>query len=383
MAVAVSGALFLTGAARAEAASSGRDDTAAAVRTALGTSTLGGDGTGIDIALLDTGVMTVPGVPADHVLYGPDFTLDALNPNFRGLDDFGHGTNMASLVLDAAPGARIVSVKVGSASSPATLAGILGGIDWTVKNAHTEGRNIRVINVSFGLTPDSDGGLVAAALRKAWAAGIVVVAAAGNQGNTASRLDAPANDNLLIAVGAESMAPETAAPFSSGASAFLARVPDLLAPGVGLVGARVPGSFLDVSYPEARVGDDGFRGSGTSQAAALTSGAIADLLQRRPDLGPDQVKYLLTGTAKPLAGVPNFVQGKGAVNPARAGSTPTPTRAWAVLSNGSLLQALRLPTLAQLLTPLSGVIWNGDPWNGNRWSGNRWSGNRWSGDHWE
>ncbi|MEZ5259509.1 MAG: S8 family serine peptidase [Ilumatobacteraceae bacterium] len=180
-----------------------------------------------------------------------------------------------------------------------------------MRNAHANGLNVRVINVSFGLPSGSDGGLVAAALRRAWAAGIVVVTSAGNQGNSARSLDAPANDAKFLAVGALATEPMKVAPFSSGATGLGARRPDLIAPGVDIVGARVPGSLLDLTFPDARLGDHGFRGSGTSQATAVTSASVACLLQQRPGLNPDQVKLLLVGSAHALPWVSTNLQGRG------------------------------------------------------------------------
>lgn len=359
-------------------------DATAALRSSLGLTGVTQDGAGIDVAIIDTGVVPVPGVPADRISYGPDLTLDVANPQLRNLDTFGHGTNMASLILAVAPKARIVSVKVGSATAPASLASIIGGIDWARTNATTGGRNIKVISVSFGLTPDVDGGLVAGALRKAWAAGITVVASAGNGGNGSARLDAPANDRGLLAVGAIDLDPLGLAPFSSGSNSWYNRGPDIVAPGVDVVGARVPGSWLDQSFPDARVGTDGFRGSGTSQAAALTAGTVALVLQRRPWLSPDQVKAVLRSSADALPAVPVLQQGMGALDADGAVVEREPSRFTASWNNNlSFFWWLRLPTLGELLAPLSLAIWNGDPWNGNRWSGNRWSGNRWSGERWE
>lgn len=354
-----------------------------AVRTALGLDAVPASGAGVDVAIIDTGVVAVPGVPADRILYGPDLTTDARNPALRNLDSFGHGTAMASLVLAVAPQARIVSVKVGSATATTSIATILAGIEWVRKNARTEGRNIKVVSIAFGLPADSDRGVIAQSLRTLWSAGITVVVAAGNQGNGSARLDAPANDRRLLAVGAMDLDPLSVASFSSGSNGWYNRGPDLLAPGVDLVGARVPGSLLDQSFPAARVGTDGFRGSGTSQAAAVTAGAAALLVEQRPGLNPDQIKALLTTTADPLAATPRLVQGTGTLDVDGAADQREMSKLDAAWRNQTVLAWLTLPSLNLLLAPLSLVIWNGDPWNGNRWTGNRWTGNRWTGSTWQ
>ena len=105
--------------------------------------------------------------------------------------------------------------------------------------------------------------------------GVAVVAAAGNQADGTGSLDLPAADPFLIAVGAtdtqhtDDPADDTVADFSSRDAV---RPPDVVAPGTGVISLRVPGSTLDEEFPAARIGDDFFRGSGTSQAAAVVSG---------------------------------------------------------------------------------------------------------------
>src|SRR5205085_2299543 len=106
-------------------------------------------------------------------------------------------------------------------------------------------------------------------------------------------------------------------------SAGTTRLPDLVAPGTAVVSLRVPGSQLDQEFPNARVGERWFRGSGTSQATAVVSGLAALLLGQRPDLVPDQVKALLTAGAD-RAGDPVRVAGSGRADAARSAGHPTP-----------------------------------------------------------
>jgi serine protease AprX len=142
------------------------------------------------------------------------------------------------------------------------------------------------------------------ALETLWAQGITVVVAAGNSGPVAGSVTAPGNDPVVLTVGAldesgsSSRSDDSVAAFSSRGDPFgISSKPDLVAPGVSLVSLRDPSSYVDVNFPSARVGSSYFLGSGTSMSAAVTSGAVAVLLGKRPSLSPDAVKAVLTGSA--------------------------------------------------------------------------------------
>ena len=142
------------------------------------------------------------------------------------------------------------------------------------------------------------------AVENAWRAGIVVVVSGGNDGFGSGKLNNPAYDPHVIAVGAAdtrgtvATADDLVPDFSSRGDA--SRRVDVVAPGRSIASLREPGSYLDAVHPAARYGDRLFKGSGSSQAAAVVSGAVALLLDQRPGLTPDQVKALLRETAAPL-----------------------------------------------------------------------------------
>ena len=75
--------------------------------------------------------------------------------------------------------------------------------------------------------------------------------------------------------------------------------PDLVAPGVTIVSRTRPGQHHRHDHSDARVGTAYFKGTGTSQAAAVVSGVAALMFQARPSLTPNQAKALLMGTAMP------------------------------------------------------------------------------------
>src|SRR6185295_16081188 len=76
---------------------------------------------------------------------------------------------------------------------------------------------------------------------------------------------------------------------------------DVFAPGMHILSLRDPGSYVDTNFPESQVGTRFTRGTGTSQAAAVTSGLVADLFERFPNATPDQMKNLLVRNAIPFA----------------------------------------------------------------------------------
>jgi serine protease AprX len=195
------------------------------------------------------------------------------------------------------------------------------------------------------------------------------------------------------------------------------RNPDVVAPAVGIVSLRAPGSLIDERFPAARVGEGSFRGSGTSQAAAVVAGIVALLLDERPWLRPNAVKALLVSTAKPLE-EPREAQGAGLVDADAALRAPVPelTRQPFAPSGGagSLDEArgsarLAAPGGEQLageqdifgqrwdarqhtVAALLGTAWRSGFWNGTRWTGTgfadgawqlaEWSRPAWSGHAW-
>jgi serine protease AprX len=274
------------------------------------------------------------------------------------------------------------------------------------------------MNLSFGTDSQQDYGIdpLAYAAEIAWRKGIVVVAAAGNTGDSGSLVD-PAYDPNIIAVGAAdthgSLDPsdDTIPGWSSRGTPE--RRPDIVAPGTGIVSLKDPGSTLDIDHPAARIGDRFFRGSGTSQAAAVVSGAAALLLQANPDLGPRGVKAALMETAVPVPSVDDAA-GSGMIDVSAAtgfiGTSDRSPRArgWGsldaargsvrvtmggvVLSGeqdilGAPFDALAWSDGADDLLSWQGGTWNGSVWTGDEmnaptWAGLGWSGLAWSGLGW-
>ena len=387
-------------------------------------------GQGVDVAVIDSGVVPVEGFATPgKVVYGPDLTLEA-SGTAKNLDTYGHGTAMAGIIagrdtaattvsgnssdfVGMAPDARIVSIKIADAKGQTDVSQAIAAIDWVVQNRNKNGLNIRVLNMSFG----TDGvqsymmDPLAYAAEQAWHQGIVVVVAVGNEGFGTQKVNNPAYDPYVIAVGSDNAngtattADDTVSTFSNDGDG--SRNPDLVAPGEKVVSLRNPGSYLDTTYPAARIGERLFRGSGTSQAAAVVSGAAALLISQRPAITPDQVKALLTGTAEPIAAATRQQQGAGLVDLRTAKDTATPTDAKQTFALATGVGSLELSRGSVHVTvggkTVSGEVdvrgrafdaskwanglrastnWNGMSWSGMSWSGMSWSGMSWSGMSW-
>ena len=231
-----------------------------------------------------------------------------------------------------APGARIINLRVLGDDGSGLASNVIEAIDWAIEHRKTYG--IRVINLSLGapvLQPYRDDP-VCEAVERAVAAGIVVVAAAGNFGMTKEGklawggITSPGNHPSAITVGAvdthgtAKRSAHTVAPYSSrGPTRFdLVLKPDLVAPGSGVISAEAAASYLARTYPERHVAGAGadayLQLSGTSMAAGVVSGAVALLLEHRRNLSPRETKAVLQLTSSHVSGEGLVASGAGAVN---------------------------------------------------------------------
>jgi subtilisin family serine protease len=279
------------------------------------------------IAVLDTGVegthedMSGKLLPGCSVIGG--FTESSCGSNVD--DNNGHGTGVAGTAaartnngLGAAGicwNCPILPVKVLSDSGSGTLADTVEGILYARNYALNNPSKKVVINMSLGRDCQSSGVTQAEqdAINAAWSAGVLVVASAGNAGN--SNLQCPAAASNVIAVSATTNS-DTLASFSSYGS-FV----DLAAPGVGIVNAigtsNIAGSFY-ASW------------SGTSFSAPIVSGVAGLVWSAKGTLTNAQVDQILRDTAENIGSSLFF--GEGRVNAdfavdLAAGSSPSPSPA--------------------------------------------------------
>lgn len=245
-------------------------------------------GRGVKVAVVDTGVN------ASHpdlkgAVRGGTNLVDAGKPP---QDDNGHGTHVAGIiaardnqigVVGVAPDAEIYSVKAFDGQGSGAISNIISGIQWCLEHG------MQVVNMSFGGNKNR---ALGRALQAALDAGLVLVAAAGNNGRPDS-VDYPATHPGVIAVSALD-AGDTLARYSS-------RGPE--------VDLAAPGSRILSTY------GDGYRElSGTSMAAPHVSGTAALVLSRWPRLGRDEVERRLKETAAGLPSLGPDEQGAGLVN---------------------------------------------------------------------
>lgn len=280
---------------------------------------MGNFGEGVTIGFLDTGLEHLSGLSTD--LQGRDKawgTYDAINDTVSnyGLEESGHGTHVASIAVNSdydsygqiygvAPNAAHVGIKAFDAEGKATYADVIRGISWALDVK--EQINLRILNMSFSGPVRSNywEDPLNKAVMKAWQAGVVVVASAGNKGSEPMTIGVPGNVPYIITVGAMTddytafnYSDDKVASFSgAGPTAEGFVKPDIIAPGGHISGLMAFDSQIVLDHPEFHDGGRYFEMSGTSQAAAVVSGVVALLLADNPDLTPDQVKCKLLASA--------------------------------------------------------------------------------------
>ncbi|NLZ93784.1 MAG: S8 family peptidase [Firmicutes bacterium] len=284
-------------------------------------------GKDVTLAIIDTGVYNHPDLNGRIVGF-----KDFVNNKTQPYDDNGHGTHVAGCAAASgqqsggkykapAPQANIVGVKVLNKSGSGSLSTVIQGIQWCVENQAKY--KIRIINLSLGSESYQSAydDPVCFAVEKAWDAGLIVCAAAGNNGPDSRTINSPGNSPKIITVGAiddrntSQTSDDLLAGFSSrGPTSDNLVKPDVVAPGVNIVALRSPGSFLDKQNKSARTAGEYLSLSGTSMATPICAGVIAQLLEVEPMLTPDSVKSILKNTALQLPDYSENEQGAGIIN---------------------------------------------------------------------
>ena len=171
------------------------------------------------------------------------------------------------------------------------LSDVIEGLEWSAQNG------MRAANMSLGSSSDNTS--FREAIAAAYAAGIVLVAAAGNSSGGA--VSYPARYSEVIAVSASDSADQFAGFSSQGPEV------DLIAPGVNIFSTYKGKDYANLS--------------GTSMAAPHVTGAAALKIFQNPALTPDQITSVLKGSADSL-GLSTDQQGSGILNCQRLVSAP-------------------------------------------------------------
>jgi serine protease AprX len=331
------------------------------------------NGKGIGVAIVDSGVSAQHAALSGKVVA----SVSKVSTDSSTGDAFGHGTHVAGIIAGSptattplytggiAPGAQIINVRVLGGDGSGLTSDVIAGIDWVIANRTKY--NIRIINLSLGhpvFEPCATDPLCQE-VKKAYDAGIAVIAAAGNYGRNAAgqmvlgSIASPGNSPYAITVAATNTwgtvgrSDDTVATFSSrGPTQYdLVAKPDLAAPGVKIVSAQANNSYLPQTYPVIHVAGSGNNAymflSGTSMAAPMVSGAAALLLQGSPNLTPAQLKMALQAGAA-------YMSDGGLLGAGAGNANFWASRQYA--ANG-LVVNLPLSTIAGTLTGASGAFW--------------------------
>jgi len=318
------------------------DDYVPAVMDDVARQQFGLDGTGIGIAVIDSGVYNHDDLQkptgGSRIVYNESFILNDTSTN----DVYGHGTHVAGILagngrdsqsgyltqyVGIAPNANIINLRVLDANGSGTDSQVIAAIQRAIQLKSTY--NIRVINLSLGRPVFESYTLdpVCQAVEAAWQAGIVVVVAAGNDGrdntggiNGYATINSPGNDPNVITVGATktngtaTRLDDTVASFSSKGPTLFDHVvkPDLVAPGNRIISLESPGSTIATQYSSLVIspittctwlscttGTPGkyLRLSGTSMATPVVAAAAALMVQKDSTLTPDTIKARMMKSA--------------------------------------------------------------------------------------
>ena len=228
---------------------------------------------------------------------------DVLGNETECYDDNGHGTHVAGIIgsdgcasrgeyMGMAPGCGILPIKVLDRRGGGNTRQVKKAIRWMLE--HKDEYNIRILNISVGMLKsarEEEQVELIKLVEEVWDAGIVVVAAAGNNGPAGNSVTIPGICRTIITVGSsdddnrQTQGQGLRRGYSGrGPTDSCVIKPEILAPGTKITSCDVH--------------NDGYTTkSGTSMATPVVSGAIALLLSKYPQMSPKDVKLRLYQTA--------------------------------------------------------------------------------------
>ena len=258
----------------------------------------------VPVAVLDTGVYPHAALK-NRIASFHDF----VNEKSEMYDDNGHGTHISGIIggylpnyrfQGIAPGCLLHIYKVLNTSGNGQIDTLTAAIRDILENRREN--QVKIINISVGMTDginQSQQDKLLDIVNEAWKAGIVVVAAAGNNGPGENTVTCPGIAKKIITVGSvDDNNPGAGRGLKRGYSgrgptAECVVKPEILAPGTGIrsCGIRNPYAFSVKS--------------GTSMAAPVVTGMLALLLGKYPDMTPNEVKMCLFDACVPIKGNTN------------------------------------------------------------------------------
>jgi serine protease AprX len=319
-------------------------------------------------------------------------------------DERGHGTFVAGIaagaapdLTGAAPAAPIVSIKVMDQNGQAKTSDVINACQWILDNKGQY--NIRVANFSlhssYGTNFYRDP--LDRAVEKLWFGGVVVVAAAGNYGTSGNNGSgvrfSPGNDPFVITVGAvdlnatERTNDDSVPSWSAYGYTYDGFYkPEVAAPGRYMVGPVAPGSTITAQKAANMVGTDRIQLSGTSFAAPVVSGTVAQMLARHPGWTPDQVKGALMRTARKVR-FNARAAGVGEITATRAVTsayTPNPNAGLdRFVTSVAGTSGVAFDTMSWASAVMKSTMsWNSMSWADQSWSDMSWADQSWASMSW-
>lgn len=272
---------------------------------AIGADNLGYDGSGVRVAILDTGIY-------DSSDYNVVLEKDFVDDDSSTHDGYGHGTHVAGIIggsgggssgkyRGVAPGALLIDAQIGNLTGGIEVEDVVDAINW----ASTTG-DADIISMSFGYSYPEVHNDITQALSDATENGVICVASAGNSGPDYFTGSYPAAGIDVITVGATDENDELASFSSWGPSFTNLAYPDVVAPGVDIISAEAKFSYISQydrftgNYFEYSGNADYVPASGTSMSCPMVAGALAILLEAYPSITPETARIALIKGSQPL-----------------------------------------------------------------------------------
>jgi serine protease AprX len=265
-------------------------------------------GKNIGVAVIDTGVYPHNDLTKrrNKIVGFKDFVGNKEFP----YDDNGHGTHVCGIIAGdgyesngkykgMAIDSNIIAVKVLNNKGAGNISDVLAGIQWILDNKKRF--NIRIINLSVGMKDiEGEKSALVKGVNAAWDNGLIVVAAAGNNGPNNGTITTPGISRKVITVGSSDDA-ETVKIMEDMISDYSGRgptkecikKPDVVAPGSNIIACNTDKDYIPTNkyYPSSDIGYT--KKSGTSMATPMISGCLALLLSKYPELTGKDIKLKL------------------------------------------------------------------------------------------